>query len=82
MACSIVAVPIIMIVFDGISHHAADDITATMVDLSHNLLLSVTSSNLLTSVSDKLISGFVVLALLETWRVRRSGAGSGAPQLP
>lgn len=71
VACSIVAVPILMLVFDGIGSHAADDITQTMVELSDNLLVSVTSSNLLTSISDKLISGFAVLALLEALRTRR-----------
>ncbi len=63
--CTLVAAPIIVVLLGGFGHHGADDITASVLELSHSLWLSVSVSNLLTSVSDKLIAGFVSLAVIE-----------------
>lgn len=64
VACSVVAVPITAAVFDGFSDHiAANTMTARFNAMGESLLLAVTSSNLITSVLDKLIASFIGLAL-------------------
>ncbi|MGZ4497946.1 MAG: ECF transporter S component [Nocardioides sp.] len=83
--CTAVAVPILLLLFDGFNHHAEDRITATVLSLSHVLWLAVLTSNLLTSIADKVVTGFVALAVVESlpgrgtsrWAERTAGA-SGA----
>lgn len=62
---SLVAVPIYVFIFGGATGHFADLMTATFVAMGQNLITSVFSSNILVSLADKIISGFVALAIIE-----------------
>lgn len=76
--CTLLAVPLIVFVYGG-SIGQGHDITDTFYDLTHTLLLAVGLSNILTSVADKLIAGFVALVVISSLpAVLRSGV----PLLP
>jgi energy-coupling factor transport system substrate-specific component len=64
--CSCVAVPTIVVLQEGFVGHGADRITLSAMALLSSVWASVTVANLLTSVVDKLICGFVSLAVLES----------------
>jgi energy-coupling factor transport system substrate-specific component len=65
VACTIVAAPIIVFVFGGATGNGADALTGTFLAIGSNLVTSVFSSNILTSLADKIIGGFVALAIIE-----------------
>ena len=65
VACTIVAAPIIVLVFGGATGNGADALTGTFLAVGQNLVGSVFSSNILTSLADKIIGGFVALAIIE-----------------
>lgn len=65
IACTIVAAPIIVMVFGGATGNGADALTGTFLAVGQNLVTSVFSSNILTSLADKIIGGFVALAIIE-----------------
>jgi energy-coupling factor transport system substrate-specific component len=65
VACTIVAAPIIVLVFGGATGSGADALTGTFLAVGQNLVGSVFSSNILTSLADKIIAGFVALAIIE-----------------
>lgn len=65
VACTIVAAPIIVLVFGGATGNGADALTGTFLAVGQNLVTSVFSSNILTSLADKIIGGFVALAIIE-----------------
>jgi energy-coupling factor transport system substrate-specific component len=65
LACTVVAAPIIVLVFGGATGVASDALTATFVATGTNLFTSVFSSNILTSLADKIIGGFVAVAVIE-----------------
>lgn len=65
LACTIVAAPIIVMVFGGATGNGADALTGTFLAVGQNLVTSVFSSNILTSLADKIIGGFVALAIIE-----------------
>jgi energy-coupling factor transport system substrate-specific component len=65
VCCSIIAVPIIVWGDHGHTGSGADQITATMHLFWHSLFASVATQNLLTSLADKLISGFAALTVAE-----------------
>ncbi|CAN5528671.1 hypothetical protein BH09ACT4_BH09ACT4_22040 [soil metagenome] len=65
VACTIVAAPIIVLVFGGATGNGADALTGTFLAAGQNLVGSVFSSNILTSLADKIIGGFVALAVIE-----------------
>lgn len=62
---SSVAVPIYVFLFGGATGHFSDMMTAAFLAMGQNLLVSVFSSNILVSLADKIISGFVALAIIE-----------------
>ena len=62
VACSLVAAPILYLLFGGSTGHGQDDLTASMLALTHQFGLALGLGNLLTSLADKLMSGFVALA--------------------
>lgn len=78
-ACSVVATPILVFVFDGSVDHGTDDITVRLLEHHLALLASVFAANLLSSAADKIISGFVALAAVEPLAARhgRSGGSGG-----
>jgi len=65
IVCSIFAVPIYVFVFGGATGHFSDMMTAAFLAMGQNLIVSVFSSNILVSLADKIISGFVALAIIE-----------------
>ncbi len=72
VVCSAVAVPILVLAFGGSTGHAQDTISATLVALTHDLAVAVGASNMLISLADKTIAGFVALVAISclptTWR--------------
>lgn len=70
VACTLLAAPIIMLVLGGLGQHSADTITATILAKTHSETVAVYASNLLASVPDKLVAGFVTLALVEALPIR------------
>lgn len=62
---SLTAVPIYVFVFGGATGHFSDMMTAAFLAMGQNLFVSVFSSNILVSLADKIISGFVALAIIE-----------------
>ncbi len=72
VACSIVAVPILVLVFGGSTGHTGEDALGTLVAaLGAGLWTAVFSVNLVLSFVDKLISGY--LGLLGVWLFARYG---------
>ena len=59
------AVPIYDFIFGGATGHFADVMTAAFLAMGQNLIVSVFSSNILVSLADKIISGYVGLAIIE-----------------
>ena len=66
VACTLVAAPIVLLVFGGYTFHAEDTLTRTVVGHVGHLGVAVFASNLITSLADKVISGFVGLAVVES----------------
>jgi energy-coupling factor transport system substrate-specific component len=62
---SLTAVPIYVFIFGGATGHFSDMMTAAFLSMGQNLLVSVFSSNILVSLADKIISGYVALAIIE-----------------
>lgn len=65
VVCTIIAAPIIILVFGGATGVGADALTGTFLAMGQQLTASVFSSNILTSLADKIIGGFVALAIIE-----------------
>ncbi|MDO9395542.1 MAG: hypothetical protein Q7T71_03245 [Herbiconiux sp.] len=64
VACTATAVPILLVLFGGMTGHATDLLTGTLEGLGEAPVLAVLSSNLLTSLADKMLAGFVSLVVL------------------
>lgn len=64
--CSSIAVPTIVMIQHGFVGHGADMITASAMTFLDSVWASVSVANLLTSIVDKLIAGFVALTVLES----------------
>jgi energy-coupling factor transport system substrate-specific component len=62
---TLTAVPIYVFIFGGATGHFADLMTAAFVGMGQNLIVSVFSSNILVSLADKIIAGYVALAIIE-----------------
>jgi energy-coupling factor transport system substrate-specific component len=58
VACSLMAAPTLYLLGGSIGH-GQDDLTASMLALTHQFGLALGLGNLLTSLADKLLSGFV-----------------------
>lgn len=69
LTCTSIAAPILM-AYDADVGHGSENIIALVRDHTGNLASAVLSANILTSVFDKLISGFVALAAAEALRRR------------
>lgn len=63
VACTLVAVPVLVFGFGGGTGHAGDALTRTLESFGAPLGLAVLQANLVTSIADKLLSGFLALAL-------------------
>ncbi len=64
VVCTLVSVPLLMVLFEGSVGAGQDTITQTFFDLGHVLVVAVGFSNMLTSLVDKLISGFLALVVI------------------
>lgn len=64
VACSLVAVPILLLALDGAAGTGQESIRQTVEAYGAQLVVAVGASNLLVSLGDKLISGFVALVAL------------------
>ncbi len=73
LVCTLVAVPILVIGFSGTVGQGEDALVANLEALGQGLLVSVAGGNLLASLADKTISGFVALVALScfTWAPSR-----------
>jgi energy-coupling factor transport system substrate-specific component len=65
LICTLFAVPIYVFIFGGATGHFSDMMTAAFLAAGQNLITSVFSSNIIVSLADKVISGFVALAIIE-----------------
>lgn len=65
VVCTIVAVPILMLGFHGGTGHEADQLTHTFTSSGQNMLIAVLFSNGITSVLDKLATGFIALIIIQ-----------------
>lgn len=77
LTCTLTAVPILVLLFGGSAGHSSESLTGTFSHLGETLALAVFSSNLVSSVADKLIAGFVALVLLGSlsrWMPAPAGA--------
>jgi|TARA_Y100000815_G_C13303859_1_gene485675 energy-coupling factor transport system substrate-specific component len=70
LCCSVLAVPIIL-ALHGETGNGADDVTAIIQGVVSSLWLAVASSNIITSLADKTISGAVALLAVDVlpWTV-------------
>lgn len=63
LACSIVGSSLNVILFGGLSGHGSDSVTSSIVTLGLPLIAAALSANILTSVIDKVLTGFIALTL-------------------
>lgn len=61
IACTVVAVPIIEIVYGGATGHGTDMLARNIQQMTPSSVLATGSANLLVSMADKIISGFIAL---------------------
>ena len=66
LVTSTVAAPIVTLVFGGATGHPSDALTAVFVNAGQGLFTAVLASNILVTLADKTISGFVALSIIET----------------
>lgn len=72
VVCSLIAVPILVLVFGGSTGHTGQDaLNAVLAALSTGLWAAVFSSNLLISAVDKLVSGY--LGIFTVWLLAKFG---------
>lgn len=76
VTCTLVAAPIVLYVFGGYAYHAEDTLTRTVLGHVGHLGFAVFTSNLITSLADKVFTGFIGLAVVES--LPRAG-GQGRP---
>ena len=65
VVCTLVAVPILMLGFHGGTGHESDQLTHTFTTSGQNMLSAVLFSNGLTSILDKLATGFIALIVIQ-----------------
>lgn len=65
LAVSAVAAPIVVFVFGGATGHSSDAITAAFAQAGQDLITAVFASNVIVSLADKIISGYVGLAIIQ-----------------
>jgi energy-coupling factor transport system substrate-specific component len=65
LAVSAVAAPIVIFVFGGATGHSSDAITAAFAQAGQDIITAVFASNVIVSLADKIISGYVGLAIIQ-----------------
>lgn len=73
VTCTVVATPILLLLFDGTTGHSGEGLAQTLQALGLPVIATVFASNLVNSLADKLISGFIALSALlsvnSRWRL-------------
>ncbi|WKN48438.1 hypothetical protein [Nocardioides sp. Arc9.136] len=64
LVCTLVAVPILVLLYDGSTGHGEDAVSATFLAATDRLVVAVGAGNVLVSLGDKVISGFVALVAI------------------
>jgi len=64
LVCTLVAVPILLVAHHGGTGHEADRLTQMFTSSGRSLVTSVLLSNTITSVLDKLVTGFIAVTLI------------------
>ncbi|MFS0712946.1 ECF transporter S component [Microbacterium sp. 2P01SA-2] len=70
VACSLVGAPLGVLMFGGYSGHGSDNVTSSIAGLGLPVVAAAFSANILTSVIDKLLSGFIALVGIAMLRSR------------
>lgn len=70
LVCTAVAVPILEVLYGGSTGHGANAAALSFATVGRGFVVAVLSANLVISLADKLISGFVALAVLDAVRQR------------
>lgn len=65
LVTSAVAAPIVVFVFGGATGHPSDALTVVFANAGQGLFTAVLASNVLVTLADKTISGFVALSIIE-----------------
>jgi energy-coupling factor transport system substrate-specific component len=65
LVTSAVAAPIVAFVFGGATGHASDALTAAFAQAGTDLLRATFESSVIVSLADKIITGFVAIAIIE-----------------
>jgi energy-coupling factor transport system substrate-specific component len=65
LAVSAAAAPIVIFVFGGATGHVSDAITAAFAQAGQDLVTAVFASTFIVSLADKIISGYVALAIIQ-----------------
>ena len=73
VVCSLVATPILTFGYAGITGHGSENVVRLLSEGASSVMPGVFASNVLSSITDKLLTGFVALALLVPL-ARRGGA--------
>lgn len=72
VACSLVGAPLGVLMFGGFSGHGSDNVTSSIAGLGLPVVAAAFSANILTSVIDKMLSGFIALVGIALLRSRVS----------
>lgn len=64
LSCSLVATALLVLLFNGGTGHASETTTRNLTEMGNSLSLAVLGSNVVHSLADKLLTGFVVLGAL------------------
>jgi energy-coupling factor transport system substrate-specific component len=64
--CTLVAAPVLVLMYGGSVGHGQDRLTYSFLALTHQLAISVGIGNLTTSVVDKVLSGFIALVAVSS----------------
>ncbi len=65
LVTSAVAAPIVVLVFGGATGHSSDVLTAAFAQAGQNLLAAAFTSSVIVSLADKVITGFIALAIID-----------------
>ncbi|MGO3032813.1 MAG: hypothetical protein ACTIH8_05620, partial [Microbacterium gubbeenense] len=70
VVCTLVAVPILIVGYHGGTGHESDQLTQTLTSSGQNLVSAVLLSNGITSILDKLVTGFIALIAIQWCTLR------------
>ncbi|BAJ75492.1 hypothetical protein MTES_2528 [Microbacterium testaceum StLB037] len=75
VACTMAGAPLNVLLFSGFSGHGSDTVTVSLEHLGLPLIAAAFSTNILTSVIDKLLTGFIALMVF-VWLRRTFGVSA------